>query len=540
MANKIMLRVLFTICVITCFASCGITHTTLHGRRSISPNEYGLSMAKTDIERFYVLERTHKAAVANSTNVSYYGIESIDIEIPSNASSIPIGENTDFCGVTINVRNNTKDIRLFSAVAPRKSVQLSGSQIDHGNFSGVQELSRGRKLLIIEDEKPWGDKRNGYDYAHIRKDILLVMKGKSVNEPVMPYDNSYSNPKCLYIELNGEPFVFENLTVNRTPDCKFKTFILYVDGYDDVRLENVSVNTPDNDLLGDYVIRIHNCTNVSIKNVTIQGTYSSEEHSGYGISLNNVWDFKANHLYGRGKWGVFGTNNVNKATLVDCDINRFDIHCYGKDCFFKRVNFVDRDNQLSSVYGSVVFDECTFSNFTPLMSRSSYNAFVGYELFFNNCIFNVTPKKKSLLSMGVLNNKINSRPELKEKCWPNIHINNLTVNMTDGARDFFLLYNRIEGESLPVIHYIKSIEINGLTIFAEEGKPLKSIVLGTKDVETVNEIEIILNGINVYDKAADGRRRSISAKRVPMSISLPVEEKSIRFNNLNGVEFKSY
>ena len=53
----------------------------VHGR-GLSPLEFGLKEANNAIERFWVLHRTHTTAIAQNTNISYHGIDTIRIEIP--------------------------------------------------------------------------------------------------------------------------------------------------------------------------------------------------------------------------------------------------------------------------------------------------------------------------------------------------------------------------------------------------------------------------------------------------------------------------
>lgn len=521
--------------VVLCFGACGVLNERHNNSAYVSPIQFGLSEAKSDIERFYILEKSHRAALQQGLDVTYKGIDAINIEIPSDARSIPLGYNTDFHGVVINVRNNSKDFRLFSTVTPRKEITVPKWCIDSGDFRKMDCFLKGGYLLIIEDDNSWGDNRVGRDYAHIRKDLLLIKNGRSINKPVMPYNNGNSSPKCSFVALSGCPFVFKNLTVNRTDDCTYKTYVLYIDGYNDVQIENVTVNTPDNDFMGDHVLRIHNCSNVKIKHTKINGTYSTEEHSGYGVSMNNIWNFYACELYGRGRWGVFGTNNISEAVLEDCDINRFDIHCYGKNCTFKRVNFVNRDNQFSSVYGIIAFNDCTFTNFTPLVNRSSYNAYVGYELFFNNCVFNATPKKRYLLSLGLLDNTENSRPELKAKCWPNIHINNLTVNMIEGAKELVILANRVVGDQLPQIQYIKTIEIDGLFVYSDTDVPLKNIQLCPKEIKSENAIECKLNNVKIFKRYKDGVITKSSSHDVPLIINMHLKGGKAELLNVTGL-----
>lgn len=534
--NGILCVIILSFLLIISSVSCGVLNGMHSDEAYISPYDFGLKEANSDIERFYVLEKTHRAANQKGVDVSYKGIDTISIEIPVDAGSIAIGNNTDFQGVVICVRNKSKDIRLFSSVAKWKQVSIPKECIDIGWFDDIDVLSKGNYILFVEDEKPWGDNRIGYEYAHKRRDLLLVKNGRSVNKPVMSYNNDHSTPKCYYVELSQEPFCFKNLTVNRTDDCTHKTFVLFLDGYNDVQIENVVVNTPDSELTGDHVLRLHNCSNVSIKDTRINGTYSAQDHSGYGISMNNIWNFRAYKLFGRGKWGVFGSNNINNAVLEKCDINRFDIHCYGRDCYFREVNFVDLGNQFSSVYGSIVFDSCVFTDFTPIVNRSSFNAFVGYELYLNDCVFNLTPKKKYLVNMGDLSNQVNSRPELFKKCWPNIHINNLTVNMTNGAGELVLLASQGEVDYSEPVGYINTIEIKGMIINSDNNIPLKSIVVGTKDVKTENEIECVLSDIKILGQREMTKTVTTPFNEATLKVRLPLKGNSPRMKNVKGIK----
>jgi hypothetical protein len=91
---------------------------------------------------------------------------------------------------------------------------------------------------------------------------------------------------------------------------------------------------------------------------------------------------------------------INTALIEDSKINRFDIHCYGRDIAFKNVEFFDLYNQYSSVFGTISHDHCTFTNFVPVLNGGSYNAFVGHDIVFNDCVFNATEKKNCFIKLS--------------------------------------------------------------------------------------------------------------------------------------------
>ena len=399
--------------------------------KDYSPYDFGLSGAKNGIERYEVLLKTHKAAVAAGVDVDYSGIKRIDIEIPEKFTTIPFTRKNDFKSCVISVTNHQKTVCLFTSIRKGEPVAVGKAAIDAGDFSSVSELSGGDKLLVIEDKQPWVQNRSGHAYGHVRKEILLIKDGMAVNAVTMPYNNAYSSPECVYLPVNESPLVVKNLTVCRTEDCTNITRVLNISGYDNVLLENIHVKTPENELKGDAAISIRDCADVTLTDCSILGTYSQVDASGYGISMNNVWNFRAIRLTGKGNWGVFGTNNINNAVIEDSEINRFDIHCYGRDIAFKNVEFFDRYNQFSSVFGTISFDRCRFTDFIPVLNGGSYNSYVAYDVVMNDCVFNATPKKNFIFRISGLDEKENERPELKEKCWPNVKIRNLAVYLKE-------------------------------------------------------------------------------------------------------------
>ena len=71
--------------------------------KPLSPLDFGLKEAQTNIERYEVLLLTHTKAAKLRKAVSYKGIKQINIEIPKDGRSIPLSYKTDFAGVNIEV-----------------------------------------------------------------------------------------------------------------------------------------------------------------------------------------------------------------------------------------------------------------------------------------------------------------------------------------------------------------------------------------------------------------------------------------------------
>ena len=163
--------------------------------------------------------------------------------------------------------------------------------------------------------------------------------------------------------------------------------------------------------------------------------------SGYGISMNNVYNVSFYHLVANANWGIFGNNNVNNVRLKKCDINRFDVHCYGRDVFFEDCKFRNLYNQFSSMYGTVSFKRCEFFDFTPVLFEPSYDAYTKFDLRFKNCIIHVRKNKDFLISAGELTGaRTKERSELSLQQFPNLYIDGLKIDMPDGI-DTYYIYN---------------------------------------------------------------------------------------------------
>lgn len=453
-----------------------------------SPLQFGLKEAKTAIERYYVLQRTHEEASRRGANVSYAGIKEITIEIPSKAKSIPLTHHTDFANVVLKVKNNQKDLYLFSLADKLTPVNVKGREIDNGIFSKHQTLRSGRKLLVVSDKTPWVEKRTGYDFGATRKDIMLLENGVSGNGPVQSYSTPASIPEGQYREVEDSKIVIKNITFQRLGGSTKKTYLIKAENQYDLELTGITISTPNSsDFYGDRAIYLINCYKVQMNDVSINGTYSLEKRFGYGVCLDNVYDFRVNNMYARANWGVFGTNNVNNAHLTNCDINRFDIHCYGKDIRFDSCNFVDLYNQFASVYGVIEFRNCVFTRCKPVHTGSSYNAYTGCEIKFERCVFNMDKKHQSIMDFDGFCILDNPRPELKNKCLPNITMIDCQVNMLDGTKTWCVYNTKKMKDYEGSFHYVSKVTIKGVSY----DKSKTEMAIFSKGIRSINKVLII-------------------------------------------------
>lgn len=540
--RALLYRLFVVIAVALIPTSCASFKYTQKGNHDITPLDYGLKAAKTGEKRYYVLQRTHQEAERLGVGVNYAGIKEIQLTIPKNAKSLPITHYTNFAGVTFRVENKQKNLYLFAISAELKPVEVRGIDIDNGDFTRNDTLKAGTKLLVINDQTPWVEQRSGHDYGATRREVMLLKNGRSESRPVKSYCTASSNPAGQYCDVTGvKKTIFKNVTFNRNEGSTFKTYLVRISNHYDVELSGITINTPDSPgMYGDRAIRIENCVKIALENVTINGTYSRGDDGeygkkyGYGISLENVYDFSARNLYARANWGIFGNNNVHLVHLEDCDINRFDIHCYGKDIYCKNVNFLGLYNQYASVYGTILYDKCTFTDFTPVLNGGSYNAYVEHEVVMNDCVMNITAKKNYLFKMSHLNEAANARNELSEKCLPNVKIKNMVVNMTGGADCFYLFYCTSSGKKVSDIGYLTDINIDGMTINTDGEKPVKVMQLSNIKIDTKQPVECKLKKITVNQpltKTLLGNERPT----MQLKANLSLKEGMASMSNVSGI-----
>ena len=266
----------------------------------------------------------------------------------------------------------------------------------------------------------------------------------------MPYNNPQSMPVCTYRTLYSHHIRVKNLTLIRNSSSSQVTKCFCLENIDNVRISNITVKTKENPykLYGDGIFIFNNCTNLDIKNVKIEGTYSLTDKYGYGINMDNVWNCSFSNLYGHAVWGIFGNNNVNVAKLYDCNINRMDVHCYGRDISCYRCIFKDYYNQYSSVYGTILYDHCYFENFLPYLNGGTYNAYVPVTVYMKDCNWIVTKKNNCIVDMRYpydkqnINEKAIMRQELAIRHVPLVKTKNLHVIFRDGETTYKILKER--------------------------------------------------------------------------------------------------
>ena len=289
--------------------------------------------------------------------------------------------------------------------------------------------------------------------------------GKAQNRPIMPYNTPESRPSAHFCPVTDYVKVVSGITINRDKSSKYKTYCFDIQNQYNVELCDIIVNTPESNLTADGVIQVNDCAKVTLDHIRINGTYSRTDRYGYGILMDNVWNSEIIHLTSQSKWGIFGTNNINVAKLDNCDINRYDIHCYGRDVTIRNCIFNNLYNQFSSFYGQLTFEKCIFNNHVPVLIESNYNAFTPFDVEFKSCVFNINNRRNYIVDARTLSDTRNSRPELAKKCLPNITITKSTVNILEQTNRLYMFHLNSVTYKDKVGHLkrirVKDLKVNG-------------------------------------------------------------------------------
>lgn len=426
--------------------------------RIVSPIEFGLLSADSGEERYFILYDTHVYALSHNTSVSYIGLKDIYLTIPKGAKSIPLGAKTDFNGCTFHVLNNEKDdFALFELM--KESERIDARVDSSGNI--LYNKKKGNYLFIITDKEPWIYERQGFGYSEIRKDIHYFSGCNSRLKTIAPYTER-SLIGVEVVRQGNDKKSFRNIYLRRDVNSTKKTLLLRVQNIYNLTIQNIQVDTPENEFLfGDAIITIRNCVKVKLQDIVINGTYSFIEKYGYAFAINNVSQLEAKAIQAKGRWGVFCCYNLNGAVIKNSTINRFDIHSYGRDFYFEKCCFTKTGLPMSSFYGNAVFRDCIFDNAISIIYRVDYNAYTPFDVNYTNCIFKLDERHNYIIDLAKISSKSNARLELAEKNLPNITMNNCEFVVHDDVKVIDVIKNCVNAKGVQ-FGYISNILFTNL------------------------------------------------------------------------------
>jgi hypothetical protein len=474
--------------LVLCFLFCAVV-MPVYGRPQLVIPKSELQ-GKNGQELLEILRKWHTEAYRTDAELIYPESMVLDIEVPAEAKGLPLPPCTNFNGCKIIIENQSINNFILFSLSNKKSerqVKVNCSMINSGDYTSLPQLKSGLKLMRIRDRNAWTHRApEEGDYDIFRQDIVLIKDGVALNMPITGYDEETSNPDCRCIDVDDEQKVICNLTFERSDNSTLRTRLLHITLQNNVLVKNVKISTPyvpqetNNSLYReDYCIRVMNSVNVYFEDVMVRGTYSTAKTWGYAVNLENVYNSHFLRFDAEAHWGVFGNNNVNTITLTDCRINRFDLHCYGRDvtcrgCVFN--NQIDDShpsqvycqtnvlNAFGSMYGTPRYEDCHFVKSRPVYLRPHYMAYTGFDVVFEDCVFDIHPSFPYFVTTGLLDEADNPRKELKGKCWPNVSMQNCQVNVPARVKDLFIFYAQKNSKTISKIDNLSSLDLQNVDI----------------------------------------------------------------------------
>jgi hypothetical protein len=498
--------------LVLCLVICAVAVPIYGGNQLMIPKSE--LQGKSGKDLFEVLKKWHSDAYRTGAELIYPENMVLEVGIPSDAKSIPLSPYTDFNGCRLIIENGVINNFILFTLSNKKrerQVEVNCDQINSGDYSSLAPLKSDLKLMRIKDKNAWSHRApEEGDYDIFRQDIILIKDGKAQNMPITGYNEETSNPECFYIDVDDEPKIICNLTFERSANSTQRSRLLHITLQNNVLVKNVKISTPyvpqdtDNSLYrDDYCIRVMNSANIFFEDVMVRGTYSTAKTWGYAVNLENVYNSHFLRFDAEAHWGVFGNNYVNTVTLTDCHINRFDLHCYGRDvtcrgCVFSNQIDDSHPNQVycptnvlnafGSMYGTLRYENCLFKKSRPVTLRAHYNAYTPFDVIFENCAFDLSTNYPCFITTGLLDVAENKRKELKGKCWPNITMRDCKVSVEDNVKVLYLYYALRDSKTVSEIGNLSLLDLRNVEI----DSPLSTLPFKVSNVKikTTNRLKI--------------------------------------------------
>ena len=402
-------------------------NVSLSGSISSELSPYMFGFRPNQADSYSEIYLTHLAAKELGTSISYNGIKEVNIRVSAGFESIPLTGQDDFCGAVFHITNtqSTGSYILFTLTGEDDIVpnSITLNNVRNGNYS----LDNNKQYtLFVKDTKLWTARRGATSAEdRYREDVICIRNNKAINYPCTTYGTDVSI-ECTLMEDKPYQRYLRNLTAIREDGIGMIKFIS-IEYCSNMEISNVTLNTfkgnntPKN---GDNAFIMKHCALFNITNMNINNVYSVSG-SGHGYELDTVYHIVYDNITGYdNNWGIFGANNVNDVAIYNSNINRFDVHCYGRDIKFYNCTFTgNKYNQFSGMYGIISFEDCIFgSQFLPYLQEGTYNAYTFHELIFRNCQFYAN---RGLYLFG-FEKATNPRSELADKYLPSIRMENIT------------------------------------------------------------------------------------------------------------------
>lgn len=399
--------------------------TLVSGKRCLSSvslkGSYSYFNLSTLSENTINLSSLH-SIITESNRGTIFDIPSLNVKVDT-SDPILLSKGIDFKNTIINIENNFGPATIFKAENTFSSITVSKEALDGKDFSSIVEDDRKTYLLNVYDGNRWcyrGDEQDKDIFT--RRDLIYIVNGQAFNNVISTYNNSASSPVASIVDVTNSSFNFCNasFTFSGTYACT----LLMLKGRDKCLISDININVINTDLAPSSIFDITDSANIEFSNCKFLNSYDDLGGSAYIFYLNNIYNVLFSNVIANSlKWGVMGGDNINTLTVVDSQINRVDIHCYGKTINIERTNFILSYNQFSGIFDYIKFKSCNFNNQTSILYEGTYKSWIKHDVFFEDCCFN-NKQTISLYYTAPIADLSGQRLELQKAVLPNVYFKN--------------------------------------------------------------------------------------------------------------------
>ena len=298
----------------------------------VSPFMFGV--AKDGITDYTEnLRRMHNYANENGCRVDYHGLTSCQAQADAH---ITLNTDVDFAGCNFKLLNGIVETpkhvavkTLFSVLDPSRAsfpISLAGSELYEGAVQLTVPDTVLSGYLRLASDKEIPRRTSAPEIPLYFEQGFMVSKGGLLNFPLGTSLVSNAVAATFY-PASDKWLTIRGIAADETT---FNNQCLLC-----VRRCNVIVDTPYIDLLQNSAIpsvncllAFRNCGSVILRNMAMRSNTEIGGSGTYTINLDHVADVTFENCRSRGRttWGATGCNHVNGWRLIDCDLNRIDVH----------------------------------------------------------------------------------------------------------------------------------------------------------------------------------------------------------------------
>lgn len=349
------------------------------GINFLSPQMYGVT---NDGVTNYTekLREMHIDANTLGLSVDYHGIASCVID---SGAFIYINTDVDFAGCVFKLADGIVSTPDFTtntvffvndqAVTPQ-TLTLNTAEL----FKGAREITVpnniGNGFLLLESDKRINNRTSDPETDLYFLQVFSIERGGILSHPLTTdltgstVTATFRRNPDRWVHITGltaDETTYNNqclLKVNRNL-VKVSRMLIQPKG---ANSQPVNVN---------YVIQATHCSNVIFEDLHISAQTSDGIQATYGITADKVAELTYSRLTGKGRntWGVTMTDHVNGWYVIDCQLNRIDVHKGMHNAFIRGGCVYDRGVQYGWGGGILDIDGLTVIGNTAIVAaRNDY------------------------------------------------------------------------------------------------------------------------------------------------------------------------